>query len=162
VDLIDATGAGDVDISTTRQVDSNGCLTGLTGRKLRIPASWTNPSGEYLVGMKPLYELCSSALRERLKKERKEKLWQPYNDEAVYQAQRRLNEHISEGASPKTTPNKIEQPVTDQTVSSSTDPSTTTVTTTTEITTTATKTETAVDAAPPQPTTDPKADFDEA
>jgi tripeptidyl-peptidase-2 len=92
IDLIDATGAGDVDISTVRRVDSDGYVVGLTGRKLKIPASWSNPSGEFRVGMKALYDLSSSALRDRLKKERKEKLWQPFHDAALVQCQNRLNE----------------------------------------------------------------------
>ena len=67
-------------------------MTGLTGRKLAVPFSWTNPSGNFYLGMKSLYELCSSQLKDRLKRERKEKLWQPYNDEALYQIQNRLND----------------------------------------------------------------------
>ena len=36
IDIIDATGAGNVDISAERTLDSERCLTGLTGRKLRV------------------------------------------------------------------------------------------------------------------------------
>jgi hypothetical protein len=34
--LIDATGAGNVDISTSQKVDADGYLKGLTGRKLKV------------------------------------------------------------------------------------------------------------------------------
>ena len=45
--------------------------------------------------MKPLFDLCSAQLRERIKTERKEKLWRPFNDEALVQIQKKLTEFNS-------------------------------------------------------------------
>ncbi len=42
--------------------------------------------------MKPLFDLCSAPLKERIKNERKEKLWRPFNDEALVQVQKKLND----------------------------------------------------------------------
>lgn len=105
VDLIDATGAGDVDISTVRStsVASGGSgaaveIVGLSGRKLKVPQSWRNPSGKWHVGVKNVFELCCSTLKERLKKERKEKFWTPTQDEALCRVQAKLNEANAGGA----------------------------------------------------------------
>ncbi|CAF0707859.1 unnamed protein product [Brachionus calyciflorus] len=91
VDLIDATGAGDVNISVVRKVE-NEHLLGLSGRKLKVPREWKNPSGDFHLGIKSVYDLCSTSLRDRYKKERKEKQWQPLNDDAIFQIQNKLNE----------------------------------------------------------------------
>ncbi|MEW4565254.1 S8 family serine peptidase [Bremerella sp. JC770] len=77
IDMIDATGSGDVRTTTVRKVEE-GQIESLTGRKLTIPEKWNNPSGEYRVGMKPAYELFPGHLVPRLRSENR-KPW----DEAV-------------------------------------------------------------------------------
>lgn len=57
-----------------------------------MPNNWSNPTGKYYCGMKPLFDLCSVQLRERIRNERKEKLWQPFHDEAIVVVQKKLNE----------------------------------------------------------------------
>lgn len=70
IDFIDATGSGDVDTSQKVTVDE-GKLTGLTGRELTVSGEWTNPSGEYRLGMAAAYDLFPhDDLVGRLKEER--------------------------------------------------------------------------------------------
>ena len=57
-----------------------------------MPSYWLNPSGKFYCGVKALFELCSATLKQRIRKERKEKLWQPFNDEAIVQVQKKLND----------------------------------------------------------------------
>ncbi|MCA9089909.1 MAG: S8 family serine peptidase [Planctomycetaceae bacterium] len=70
VDLIDATGDGDVDTSKILEA-KDGKLSGLTGRELIISPKWRNPSGKYRVGIKAGWDLFPPELTERLKEERK-------------------------------------------------------------------------------------------
>ena len=51
VDLIDASGSGDVDTSTVVEPDDNGTLTGLSGRTLTLPKDIENPSGKFHIGI---------------------------------------------------------------------------------------------------------------
>lgn len=76
IDLVDATGSGDVDTSTTVKA-VEGVVTGLSGRKLRIPNSWKNPSNIYHIGLKSSHDLYPKLLRERLSNEFKKKIWDP-------------------------------------------------------------------------------------
>ncbi len=71
VDLIDATGDGDVRMTTDRQ-PVDGKLDGLSGRPLTLDADWTNPSGNYRLGLKRGYELFPPDLVKRLNRERRE------------------------------------------------------------------------------------------
>ena len=74
VDIIDATGSGDVDMTKTIKVENiDEPIEGLTGRKLKLSAEWTNPSGEFHLGIKSAYELFPGPLVSRIKKERREK-----------------------------------------------------------------------------------------
>ena len=68
VDLVDTTGSGDVDTSTTCKTRSEGgrVIEGLTGRQLTIPDDWNNPSGEWHVGIKAAFELFPSTPKSRI------------------------------------------------------------------------------------------------
>jgi tripeptidyl-peptidase-2 len=72
VDVIDATGSGDV-LLTADQKPKDGVLLGLTGRKLKISKSWQNPKGTYRLGIKAGYDLFPGSLVARLKTQRREK-----------------------------------------------------------------------------------------
>lgn len=86
----DCSGVGDVDISTIVQ-SSNGEIKGLTGKTLKIPSSWKNPSGDFHIGIKNGYELYPKKLRERIEKEKKEKLWDPDHKAISAEVVRKLN-----------------------------------------------------------------------
>lgn len=73
VDMVDGSGSGDVDTSVVRKPNEKKEVVGLTGRSLRIPLEWNNPSAEYHVGIKRAYELFPERLIPRLKEERKKK-----------------------------------------------------------------------------------------
>ncbi|KAK9063197.1 hypothetical protein SSX86_017067 [Deinandra increscens subsp. villosa] len=91
LDVIDCTGSGDVDTSTVVKADANGCILGASGASLTINPSWKNPSGEWHVGYKLVYELLTDTLVSRLKKERK-KRWDEKNQETIAEAVKRLEE----------------------------------------------------------------------
>ncbi|KAL7146324.1 hypothetical protein ABFS83_06G033000 [Erythranthe nasuta] len=91
LDVIDCTGSGDVDTSTVVKADDSGCIVGTSGNTLVVNSSWKNPSGEWHVGCKLVYELFTSTLTDRLKKERK-KRWDEKNQEAIAEAVKQLDE----------------------------------------------------------------------
>lgn len=61
-----------MDTSTVRKTRGSGGeplpleIVGLTGRTLKIPGQWRNPTGEWHVGMKAGFELFPVAVRGRL------------------------------------------------------------------------------------------------
>eukprot|EP01135_Chromosphaera_perkinsii_P003580 Nk52_evm38s248 gene=Nk52_evmTU38s248 len=85
IDLVDGTGSGDVDTSTVVTA-KDGCIKGLTGRTLKIPEGWVNPSGKYRIGMKSGFSVFSGNLKKRMKEERR-KEWDVKQRQAVTKAQ---------------------------------------------------------------------------
>ncbi|RDD39583.1 Tripeptidyl-peptidase 2 [Trichoplax sp. H2] len=97
IDCIDCTGSGDVDTSTVSSIDDDGSVTGLTGRKLQIPAEWENPTGKFHLGIKHATELFPSPLCDRLKKEYRKKKWAPSHSKCTADAIRELQQSESKG-----------------------------------------------------------------
>ncbi|XP_017876642.1 tripeptidyl-peptidase 2 isoform X2 [Ceratina calcarata] len=91
IERYDCSGAGDVDVSKVVQAP-DGYIIGITGRKLKIPSKWVNPSGEYHIGIKNLYSLYPGKLRERVLLERKKRLWDNTQKCALAEATRQLQE----------------------------------------------------------------------
>lgn len=91
-DVIDCSGAGDVDTSATRTVKDK-IIEGLSGRKLTIPDKWNNPTGVYHVGLKPIFELYTKGVKTRVVSERKEDVVGPSHNLAAAEALKELTEH---------------------------------------------------------------------
>lgn len=72
VDVVEASGSGDVAMRTTIKPCADGTITGLTGRTLRLNPKWTNPTGEFRIGIKRAFELFPKPLVDRTKRERAE------------------------------------------------------------------------------------------
>ena len=71
VDVVDCSGSGDVDMRKEVEADTNGLLKGLYDKELHISASWTNPTGKWRVGAKPLFELYPGGCKRRVEAKRK-------------------------------------------------------------------------------------------
>lgn len=73
LDIIDATGAGDVDTSTVLSASADGVLTLADGKTLKLNPQWAAArNGEYHVGTVAAFHLFPRDLVSRLKKERRE------------------------------------------------------------------------------------------
>ena len=74
IDVVDASGSGDVSMATIRKAetasDGKKTIEGLSGRSLTL-GDWTNPSGEWRVGMRTMYSLVPGGLKERIEAQRK-------------------------------------------------------------------------------------------
>uniref|UniRef100_A0ACD5Z3T0 Uncharacterized protein n=1 Tax=Avena sativa TaxID=4498 RepID=A0ACD5Z3T0_AVESA len=99
LDVIDCTGSGDVDTSNVVKADADGAIIGASGTRLIVNSSWKNPSQEWRVGYKLVYELFTDTLISRLKKERKKK-WDEENQEAISRALNQLNEFEKKHSKP--------------------------------------------------------------
>ncbi|KAF5731190.1 Tripeptidyl peptidase ii [Tripterygium wilfordii] len=91
LDVLDCTGSGDIDTSKVVKIDADGCIRGASGASLTVNSSWKNPSGEWHVGSKLVYELFTDTLTSRLKEERKKK-WDERNQEEIAKAVKHLDE----------------------------------------------------------------------
>ncbi|KAK1289335.1 hypothetical protein QJS10_CPB18g01565 [Acorus calamus] len=90
LDIIDCTGCGDIDTSKVVKADADGNISGASGAQLVVNPSWKNPSGEWHVGYKLVYELFTNTLAFRIKKERRKK-WDEKNREAISETLKQLN-----------------------------------------------------------------------
>lgn len=70
IDIVDATGSGDVDMSRIVKPEKSQ-VTGLSGRTLKLDKKWKIPSGEVRIGMKAGYELYPHELVDRIKEHRR-------------------------------------------------------------------------------------------
>ncbi|OXU24497.1 hypothetical protein TSAR_010597 [Trichomalopsis sarcophagae] len=108
IERFDCSGLGDVDTSkVVKTID--GYLTGITGRRLKIPGSWNNPSGEFHLGVKNAYSLYPNKLRERIEQSRKKKLWDEGHKTALVEATRLLQEFEAKHPQLTTSQEKLEK-----------------------------------------------------
>ena len=71
IDVVDATGSGDVDVSTVREADAEGTVEAASGGgRLRLNPAWTNPSGRWHVGCVRAYALFPGDLKRRVEGDR--------------------------------------------------------------------------------------------
>lgn len=95
LDVRDCTGSGDVATTIIRKAvtEEDGSMTiesASGGKKLKINPSWPkNPSGEYRVGCKRLFELIPGSLRDRLAADRR-RSWDERHAAAVARAEEAL------------------------------------------------------------------------
>ena len=75
IDIVDATGSGDVDMSKVTKPEK-GLVTGLSGRVLKLDPKWKFPTGDVRIGMKAGYELYPHELVERVKAHRRKEFMQ--------------------------------------------------------------------------------------
>lgn len=87
LDLIDATGSGDVALTTLPSekvlLDATSSvyhLEGLSGRSITVPTGWVKGEGTWQIGLKRVYELWPKELVTRIQEERKTAFLQKHNE----------------------------------------------------------------------------------
>ncbi|KAL4702481.1 hypothetical protein ACJJTC_016431 [Scirpophaga incertulas] len=99
IERFDCSGCGDVDTSTVIKKLEDGCITGLTGRKLKVPETWKNPTGLWRIGLLYPFALYPTKLKERIQEHRKEHIWDAGHKTAFAEANKKLQEFESENSS---------------------------------------------------------------
>lgn len=89
VDIVDATGSGDVDTSTVKEAVAGGEVVGLSGRTLKL-GNWNIPNGKVHLGVKSAYELFPAPLVRRVKQER-QKDWEKQTLATRVELQRKVD-----------------------------------------------------------------------
>lgn len=89
IERFDCSGCGDVNTSTVVKPE-DGYITGLTGRRMKIPNDWKNPNGTYRIGVKNAFDLYPDRLKDRIKAEYKKKQWDEGHRKTVSDLNRKL------------------------------------------------------------------------
>ncbi|KAG6441933.1 hypothetical protein O3G_MSEX002060 [Manduca sexta] len=103
IERFDCSGCGDVDTSTVVKKVVDGCVTGITGRKLKIPETWKNPSGEWRIGVVHPFSLYPSKLKERIQEHRKEHIWDVGHKPVFAEANKQLQDFENDVVSKNST-----------------------------------------------------------
>ena len=67
-------------------VDGVKTVEGLSGRTLRIPKEWKNPSDKWHIGVKNAFDLYPRGVKDRILEERGKKIWDPEHKKAQAEA----------------------------------------------------------------------------
>ncbi|CAG4953707.1 unnamed protein product [Colias eurytheme] len=103
IERFDCSGCGDVDTSTVIKKVVDGCITGITGRKLKIEESWKNPTGEWRVGVLYPFSIYPTRVKERIQEHRKEHFWDVGHKKAFAEANKQLQDFENEVVSKNST-----------------------------------------------------------
>jgi tripeptidyl-peptidase-2 len=83
VDIVDATGSGDVilgdTVKATEAADGSLTLTGISGKTLKVSKQWKNPTGEFRLGLKRQVDLYPGGVAKRAAARRKEAFEKKHN-----------------------------------------------------------------------------------
>lgn len=83
IDILDTSGAGDIDTSAVAEIDSEGFVQGLTGRKLKVNPSWHPEDNKCHLGVVKLFTVVSEDYHDPWKKARKLDRWLPKQAEVT-------------------------------------------------------------------------------
>lgn len=105
VDIVDASGSGDVDMpheveATVEGESAARTLRGLTGRVLRLNPSWTNPTNKWRLGVKRAVELWPAPVRSRVARASKD-AFEREQERLVIEAERALAALKAAAGTPK-------------------------------------------------------------